>query len=83
MPPCSQIFPTFRKPIHGESLMLKPTTKEAPRQYQSLTLPTELQGMCRNAKRCRSWDVILGNGLCVTCWDMQPSNALVEGNHAD
>ena len=27
-------------------------------------------GHCLNARRCRSYDVILGDGICQQCWDM-------------
>ncbi len=26
-------------------------------------------GSCTNWKRCRNFQVILGNGLCMKCWD--------------
>jgi len=33
------------------------------------TKVTETTGDCRNWKRCRSFSVLLGNGLCMECWD--------------
>ena len=29
----------------------------------------ESRGACLKASRCGHWDVVLGNGLCVECWD--------------
>jgi sulfatase maturation enzyme AslB (radical SAM superfamily) len=29
----------------------------------------ETQGACKWSKMCGSYNVVLGNGLCVSCWD--------------
>lgn len=42
---------------------------------ESPVLPVESQGACRNVKRCGSWDVELGDGLCVACFDLRTGNA--------
>ena len=34
-----------------------------------VALPSETVGDCKNWKRCRQYNVILGNGLCMDCWD--------------
>ena len=34
-----------------------------------VALPKETVGDCKNWKRCRQYNVILGNGLCIDCWD--------------
>ena len=36
-----------------------------------IPLPVEGRGPCKNSKRCGAIDsrTILGNGLCVDCWD--------------
>ena len=31
--------------------------------------PKETFGVCKNYKICRNFDVILGDGYCVECWD--------------
>jgi len=32
-------------------------------------LPIDSFGVCRQAKKCKNFDVVLGNGLCVNCYD--------------
>lgn len=32
-------------------------------------LPFEEYGECQNAKRCKGYHVVLGDGLCADCWD--------------
>ena len=32
-------------------------------------IPVESFGRCRNARNCHSLDVILGDGVCQSCWD--------------
>ena len=36
---------------------------------KEVTLPQESFGECRNWKKCRNFDVYLGNGYCAECWD--------------
>ena len=36
---------------------------------KNVALPSETVGDCKNWKRCRQYNVILGNGLCIDCWD--------------
>jgi hypothetical protein len=37
--------------------------------------PVESFGACRYAgKKCKNWEVILGDGLCVQCWDYKAGN---------
>ena len=43
--------------------------KEYKRQLSKSVDIVERQGDCRRAKTCGSYNVILGNGLCVWCWD--------------
>ena len=31
--------------------------------------PVESFGCCKNARRCRSYYAVLGDGLCEKCWD--------------
>ena len=33
-------------------------------------LPIESFGDCLNHRNCRNYDVVLGDGLCVRCWDV-------------
>ena len=32
-------------------------------------LPQASVGVCKFYKRCKSFDVPLGNGICMICWD--------------
>jgi len=32
--------------------------------------PIESFGDCQNHRNCHSYDVVLGDGLCVQCWDV-------------
>ena len=32
-------------------------------------IPTESYGRCKNAKRCNHWRTVLGDALCVDCYD--------------
>ena len=32
-------------------------------------LPAESIGACSNAPRCHNGDTVLGNGVCLKCWD--------------
>jgi len=32
-------------------------------------IPTESYGRCKNAKRCNHWRTVLGDDLCVDCYD--------------
>ena len=39
------------------------------------TPPVESFGACRFAgQRCKNWEVFLGDGLCVQCWDYKAAN---------
>ena len=38
-------------------------------KLSKLPLPVESFGACTNARNCKNWKAILGNGYCVTCWD--------------
>ena len=38
-------------------------------QLAKIPLPVESFGACSNARNCKNWNVILGNGYCVKCWD--------------
>ena len=45
-------------------------------QMKSLPMPKETIGACKNAyakrgnsKPCKSYSVVLGDGLCMHCWD--------------
>ena len=29
----------------------------------------ETQGPCKWSRKCKNYDVLLGNGLCMDCWD--------------
>ena len=29
----------------------------------------ETQGACKWSKKCKNFNVVLGNGLCMSCWD--------------
>lgn len=40
-----------------------------PYMITKVPLPKETIGACRNSKRCKQYDVTLGNGLCINCWD--------------
>lgn len=53
-------------------------TKKQPTKHQhdslfyrleKIPMPEESFGACKYVKRCKNWNVILGNGLCVRCWD--------------
>ena len=43
--------------------------KEYKRQLDKSVDIGERRGDCRRVEKCGSYDVILGNGLCVWCWD--------------
>ena len=32
-------------------------------------LPEESVGTCKFSKRCKNFNVPLGNGICIVCWD--------------
>ena len=34
-----------------------------------VTLPRESFGMCKNQRNCKNYQVVLGNGLCMDCYD--------------
>jgi len=34
-----------------------------------IPLPRESAGACRYARTCGNYNVILGDGVCVKCWD--------------
>ena len=38
-------------------------------QLSKIPMPEESFGACSNARNCKNWQVILGNGYCVKCWD--------------
>lgn len=42
---------------------------------ESLKLPAESHGTCVNVRRCKSWNVVLGDGLCMACYDVRTSSA--------
>ena len=46
------------------------------RKYEhGVSLPVELLGACRNAaKKCDNWHTVLGDELCVQCWDLQSAS---------
>jgi hypothetical protein len=46
------------------------------RKYDhGVSLPVEVLGACHNAaKKCDNWHTVLGDGLCVQCWDLQSAN---------
>tara|TARA_Y100000593_G_scaffold95083_1_gene199335 strand:+ start:4583 stop:4753 length:171 start_codon:yes stop_codon:yes gene_type:complete len=39
------------------------------RNYDAVRLPEITEGNCRRSRRCKSFNVTLGDGLCMTCWD--------------
>ena len=38
-------------------------------QLSKIPMPEESFGACDNARNCKNWKVVLGNGYCVKCWD--------------
>ena len=38
-------------------------------RLEQIPMPRESFGTCKYVKKCESWNVILGNGICVKCWD--------------
>ena len=36
---------------------------------EHVRLPQSTVGLCKNYGKCRSFDIELGNGYCVSCWD--------------
>ena len=34
-----------------------------------MRIVNETFGQCKNSRRCRQFHVVLGNDLCVSCWD--------------
>jgi hypothetical protein len=44
------------------------------------SIPVESYGMCKRAKRCGNWNVLLGDGVCVNCWDREWSH-IKAGNY--
>ena len=43
--------------------------KEYKRQLYKSVSVVETQGACKWARTCGGYNVALGNGLCVHCWD--------------
>ena len=39
-----------------------------------LPFPVESFGPCHHAKRCGNWEAVLGDNLCVNCWDLRYNN---------
>ena len=39
------------------------------RRNYTITEIKETVGVCRNSNSCKSFKAVLGNGLCITCWD--------------
>ena len=31
--------------------------------------PVDTVGECKNSKKCKNFNVVLGNGYCMECWD--------------
>ena len=40
---------------------------------EALPFPVESFGPCRQVQRCGNWEAVLGDGLCVKCWDSRCS----------
>jgi len=48
------------------------SNRETSNMFYNLTavfLPEETFGNCENWRKCKSFDVSLGNGLCMNCYD--------------
>ena len=65
-------------PERGERRKLRMTTygyidgkrvNEATITHMMGTKIVETQGACKWSRKCKSFDVLLGNGLCMSCWD--------------
>tara|TARA_Y100000296_G_C4964420_1_gene152659 strand:- start:98 stop:346 length:249 start_codon:yes stop_codon:yes gene_type:complete len=42
---------------------------EAINNIREVTLPIASVGACRNNRNCKNYQVVLGNGLCMNCYD--------------
>ena len=40
-----------------------------PYNYDAVRLPDATIGTCKYYRRCGNFDVTLGNGVCMDCWD--------------
>ena len=67
-------FPKSRKYI-GSDISRKNSwyvgASANPYMITKVPLPSASVGKCRNSVRCKQYDVTLGNGLCVKCWDIR------------
>ena len=39
------------------------------RQIDTVRMPKETTGCCKNYRKCKSFTVELANGYCMECWD--------------
>ena len=64
-----------RKLLTWKSSMIVWDSENGWDPQESSRMPTESYGICNNVKRCGSWSSILGDGLCVACFDARTSSA--------
>ena len=62
--------------ISEESKIIKfPTRRKISSYYiksdgnDKVPLPEESVGHCKNYRKCKQYNVVLGNDLCMDCWD--------------
>ena len=58
--------------VYGSQLKADRLGREIVREYfhiPEVTLPIESLGECSNWKHCGNFYVVLGNGLCIDCYD--------------
>lgn len=58
-----------KNPYYIKSHFDRPGATVNPYAINKVPLPSETTGDCKNWKRCRQYNVTLGNGLCMKCWD--------------
>jgi hypothetical protein len=42
--------------------------------FALLPFPVESYGPCHHAQQCGNWEAVLGDNLCVNCWDLRYNN---------
>jgi len=64
-------FLTKKKKLYRGSKPMKRTVEDGRgrRNYESTRLPKVSHGACKNYKRCKNYNVVLGDRLCELCWD--------------
>jgi len=59
----------MRKVTAKDSLLEVVTASLATADEYGKVSPIYTIGVCKRSRECRQFDVDLGNGFCVICWD--------------